>query len=135
MFKCISPLFYVSKIFGLSPFTVPPNKSSTYTRAFDYLMFVFTESVFVCLMYFNIAEYIEVADSSSVIFALCQDFSFFLNNIFAIIAIFLITIYRHQIHKMLVLLNDCDRKLLLVGAKINYKRHFQFTLIFVAISY
>lgn len=85
-------------------------------------------------MYFNIAEYIEVADSSSVIFALCQDFSLFLNNIFAIIAIFLITIYRHQIHKMLVLLNDCDRKLLLVGAKINYKRHFQFTLIFVAIS-
>lgn len=134
MSKSISPLIYISKIFGLAPFTVPPNKSSLKNRIVDILIFLLIEILHLCLLYFNIHNSQSAPANDTYVFNISSKAAFFLIDISSIISIFLTMIHREKIHKIFEIINDCDEKLLAIGAELDFNNHFIFTLIYVIMS-
>lgn len=113
IYKCISPLFYFSKIFGLAPFNLPTKNGILKTSNCYYLFFLFIESSFLYLFFGTIVDNINNVPIAELnIFNLCLEAALFYNIITAFIAIFLSIFLRKKLFQTLKLINECDKKVL-----------------------
>lgn len=134
IYESISPLYNVSKVFGLAPFTLPPKER---TKASEYIIFFLAEAILCCLLYITlyIDQMIDLnLNDTGVLIDLCATLLYIWRATFAIFLIFLNMIFRRKICKILKIINDCDEKLFSTGAKLYFNKHFKYTFLYVVLS-
>lgn len=134
IYKCILPLFYISKILGLAPFSIPPKKYTLSARVFHYLTFLLILCLHLYLIHFNIISTHVNYETDSKILNICGRVSVYWILVFSIISLVVITICGHKISKILKLINECDVKLLSIGADIKFNKHFKCIKLYVIIN-
>lgn len=134
VFDSVLPMFYLSKIIGLAPFSLPPKKSSSTTKALDFSIALLITSILLYFTYLCVSRIWFATFSDSIILNICGQSTVLYSLLLSIISIFLTTIFRHKITKVLKLINDCDKLLLQIGANIQFQTHWKCVLLYLIIS-
>lgn len=111
IFQCIKPIFYVSKVFGLAPYSLP-TKGGVLKKATisDYIIAVLSGSLNIYFFYSNINVNYLLPPSKSLIFDFCSRSSLSLIILFLLVTLFLNMINRSKIWNIFQLIHECDEK-------------------------
>lgn len=123
IYQCITPMFYISKLFGLAPFTLPAKNEVLKTSILDYFIFLLSESVHLYFVYYiNIETYL-INPASSRILNLCG-FASVLFMLFISITSTIRSMFSQQsLNNILRIVSQCDDqvKTYFIQVLANYK--------------
>lgn len=111
IFQCVKPMFYLSKIFGLVPYSLPIKDGVLKkTTLFDYIIAVLSGALNLYLFYNNTSTNYLIPPSSSIIFDFCSRAALHVIILLLIITLFSNMINRSKIWKIFQLINECDEE-------------------------
>lgn len=107
------PIYYISRIIGLAPFSLPSKDSVLKTTILDYTIVIITGLLYIYFFYSNVvytsANYMAIP-SQSILFDHISTSSLFLFIFFLLLSLFLSVIFGKTNWKIIHLINECDEK-------------------------
>lgn len=134
IYNCISPIFYLSKLFGFAPFILPSRDKKPKTSILDYLIVLFYLSAYTLILVCFVTNDYLLSQSESIIFNVGGVIVILISIIIAFISVIVGMIMRNKIHEILEIIDDCDKMLMSMGAVFNYKYHLKVIWAFTIVN-
>lgn len=109
IYQCITPIFYISKIFGLAPFNLPSKNTIFKSSYLDYSIFLLFETICLYLLYYILFSSFT-SDGTSSILNMCGIASILWIILVTSVSVLLSMIHRQTFCHILMLVNECDEK-------------------------
>lgn len=112
IYQCITPIFYLSKFFGLAPFNIPLKNKILKTSFLDFLIFLLNGTISCYLLYYVFFSNYMIAPSTtdSSVLHLCGIASILWILCIISVSIFLSLFQRQIFYDILRIVNECDDK-------------------------
>lgn len=110
IYQCIAPIFYISKIFGLAPFTLPSKNKTLKSSFLDFIIFLLSETICLYLLYYILDSKYIFSPPDSIILKLCGIASVLWILFITIVSIILSVFHRQTFYNILLLVDECDEK-------------------------
>lgn len=123
IYDCISPVFYLSKIFGFAPFNLPSRGKKLKTSILDYLIISFCMSVYTFILISFVTHNYLVSQSDSLIFNIGGLIVILVSIVIAFLSVIIGFTVRNKIYEIFQKINDCDEDLISMGAALKYGFH------------
>lgn len=109
IYQCITPIFYLSKIFGLAPFNSPSKNTIFKTSFLDYSIFLLMESCCLYLLYYILFSKFIVSVPLTILH-ICGVASILWIIFVTSVSVTLAMFQRKTFYHIFMLVNECDEK-------------------------
>lgn len=118
IYNCISPIFYLSKIFGFAPFKLPSKDMKLETTILDYLIVFLCLSVYTFILISFVTHNYLKSHSDSMIFNIGVIIVILIFLVIAFISVIIGMMMRNKMHEILKKIDDCDEEVYRIISQI-----------------